>query len=118
MDASFGWSPPSRDEPDIRKDNFYAASLDSARMTVDHVEQPFGGGGLLRNLLRRSLPPWAQEIDCKSWAQILLKFVLGHPAVTCVIPGTGQPEHMVDNVSAGVGRVPDAALRARMIDSL
>jgi len=82
------------------------------------VNQPFGGGELLRTLLGRPLPPWAREIDCQSWAQILLKFVLGHPAVTCVVPGTGRPEHMTDNVGAGFGRVPDAALRARMIDSL
>jgi aryl-alcohol dehydrogenase-like predicted oxidoreductase len=49
---------------------------------------------------------------------VLLKFVLGHPAVTCAIPGTGRPEHMLDNIGAGFGRMPDAALRARMIDSL
>jgi diketogulonate reductase-like aldo/keto reductase len=82
------------------------------------VNQPFGGGGLLSTLLQRPLPPWAGDIDCQSWAQILLKFVLAHPAVTCVIPGTGRPEHMADNVGAGFGRVPDAALRARMIESL
>jgi diketogulonate reductase-like aldo/keto reductase len=82
------------------------------------VNQPFGGGELLRTLLRRPVPAWAQEIDCQSWAQILLKFVLGHPAVTCVIPGTGRPEHMSDNIGAGYGRIPDAALRARMIASL
>ena len=82
------------------------------------ANQPFGGGGLLRDLLRRPLPSWAQEIDCQSWAQVLLKFVLSNPAVTCVIPGTGRPEHMVDNIAAGFGRLPDAALRARMIDSL
>jgi diketogulonate reductase-like aldo/keto reductase len=82
------------------------------------VNQPFGGGNLLGELARRPLPSWAQEIDCRSWAQILLKFVLGHPAVTCVIPGTAHPEHMVDNIGAGFGRMPDAALRMRMIDSL
>jgi aryl-alcohol dehydrogenase-like predicted oxidoreductase len=82
------------------------------------VNQPFGGGRLLGDLLRRPLPSWAREIDCQSWAQILLKYVLSHPAVTCVIPGTGRPEHMVDNVGAGFGRMPDAALRARMIESL
>lgn len=82
------------------------------------VNQPFGGGGLLRDLLRRPLPSWAAEIDCQSWAQVLLKFVLGNAAVTCVIPGTGRPEHMVDNVGAGFGHMPDAALRARMLESL
>jgi aryl-alcohol dehydrogenase-like predicted oxidoreductase len=78
------------------------------------VSQPFGGGDLFRSLRGRALPGWAAEIDCKSWAQILLKFVLGHPAVTCVIPGTGRPEHMRDNVGAGTGRLPDATLRERM----
>jgi diketogulonate reductase-like aldo/keto reductase len=82
------------------------------------ANQPFGGGGLLRDLLRRPLPSWAQEIECQSWAQVLLKFVLSHPAVTCVIPGTGRPEHMRDNIGAGFGRMPDAELRVRMIDSL
>jgi aryl-alcohol dehydrogenase-like predicted oxidoreductase len=79
------------------------------------VNQPFGGGGLLARLSRRPLPPWAAEIGCDSWAQLLLKFVLSHPAVTCVIPGTGRPEHMGDNVRAGFGAYPDAALRERMI---
>jgi diketogulonate reductase-like aldo/keto reductase len=82
------------------------------------VNQPFGGGGLLGELRNRPLPSWAHEIDCQSWAQVLLKFVLGHPAVTCVIPGTARPEHMLDNVGAGFGRMPDGALRVRMIDSL
>jgi diketogulonate reductase-like aldo/keto reductase len=78
------------------------------------VNQPFGGGGLLRSLLGRPLPGWASEIGWQSWAQILLKFVLGHPAVTCVIPGTGQPQHMRDNVQAGFGAMPDEKMRQRM----
>jgi diketogulonate reductase-like aldo/keto reductase len=82
------------------------------------VNRPFGGGGLLGELRNRPLPSWAQEIDCQSWAQVLLKFVLSHPAVTCAIPGTGRPEHMLDNIGAGFGRMPDTALRARMIDYL
>src|SRR5215831_6223443 len=79
------------------------------------VNQPFGGGGLLRKLSSRKLPDWAGEIGCTSWAQILLKFVLAHPAVTCVIPGTGRPEHMKDNVQAGFGIYPDAATVKRMM---
>jgi diketogulonate reductase-like aldo/keto reductase len=82
------------------------------------VNQPFGGGGLLRKLLGRKLPDWAGEIGCTSWAQLLLKFVLAHPAVTCVIPGTGKPEHMRDNVQAGVGTYPDAALLRRMASEI
>jgi aryl-alcohol dehydrogenase-like predicted oxidoreductase len=78
------------------------------------VNRPFGGGGLLGKLRKRSLPAWAGEIGCRSWPQILLKFVLGHPAVTCVIPGTGKAAHMLDNVGAGVGAMPDQAMRERM----
>jgi len=78
------------------------------------VNQPFGGGGLLRKLLPRPLPGWAGEIGCTSWAQILLKFVLANPAVTCVIPGTAKPEHMRDNVQAGLGVYPDAAMLQRI----
>ncbi|MEO7010010.1 MAG: aldo/keto reductase [Caldimonas sp.] len=73
------------------------------------VNRPFGGGGLLRKLLAKPLPPWAAEIGCTSWAQVLLKFVLSQPAVTCAIPGTRRREHMVDNVGAGFGGVPGAA---------
>ena len=79
------------------------------------VNMPFGGGGLLRKLLSRSLPGWAGEIGCTSWAQILLKFVLANKAVTCVIPGTGKPEHMRDNAQAGLGIYPDAAMLQRML---
>ncbi|MEO8313148.1 MAG: aldo/keto reductase [Caldimonas sp.] len=70
------------------------------------VNMPFGGGGLLRRLLARPLPAWAAEIGCTSWAQVLLKFVLSHPAVTCAIPGTRRREHMEDNARAGFGNVP------------
>ena len=82
------------------------------------VNMPFGGGGLLRRLLPRPLPPIAGEIGCTSWAQVLLKFVLGHPAVTCAIPGTSKPEHMADNLRAGFGPFPDAAMRDRIAASL
>ena len=79
------------------------------------VNRPFGGGGLLRSLRGRPLPDWAGEIGCESWAQVLLKFVVSHPAVTCAIPGTGNPEHMRANAQAGMGAVPDEAMRRRMI---
>ena len=79
------------------------------------VNRPFGGGGLLRRLSRRQLPAWAEEIGCTSWAQILLKFVLAQPGVTCAIPGTGNPEHMRDNVLAGRGPFPETDLQQRMI---
>lgn len=77
------------------------------------INRPFGGGGLLRRLRERPLPPWAGEISATSWAQVLLKFVLSQPAVTCVIPGTSRPEHMADNARAGFGPIPDAAFWRR-----
>lgn len=77
------------------------------------INRPFGGGGLLRRLRGRPLPAWAAEIGAASWAQLLLKFVLSQPAVTCAIPGTGRPEHMADNARAGFGPIPDAAFWRR-----
>jgi aryl-alcohol dehydrogenase-like predicted oxidoreductase len=82
------------------------------------INQPFGGGSLLGRLHERPLPGWAQEIGCTSWAQVLLKFVLAHPAVTCVIPGTGRPEYMIDNMHAGIGEYPDQALREQIVAAI
>jgi aryl-alcohol dehydrogenase-like predicted oxidoreductase len=70
------------------------------------VNLPFGGGKVLRGLRHRPLPAWAQEIGCASWNQLLLKFVLSQPAVTCVIPGTSSPQHMEENAAAGAGELP------------
>jgi diketogulonate reductase-like aldo/keto reductase len=82
------------------------------------VNRPFGGGGLMRALRGRPLPHFAAELGCTSWAQLLLKFVLGHEAVTCVIPGTSRPEHMHENVRAGMGPMPDTGLRAKISAAL
>ena len=73
------------------------------------VNLPFGGGKALKPVQGRPLPAWAAEIGCTSWNQVLLKFVLSQPAVTCVIPGTSRPQHMRDNALAGEGPVPPAA---------
>jgi aryl-alcohol dehydrogenase-like predicted oxidoreductase len=62
----------------------------------------------------KPLPDWAAEIDAQSYGQVFLKYLIGDPAVTCVIPGTARPDHMRDNVAAGLGRMPDAALRRSM----
>lgn len=78
------------------------------------VNLPLGSGALLRSVQRAALPPLAAELECTSWAQLLLKFVIGHPAVTCAIPGTGDAAHMSDNALAGRGPMPDAAARVRM----
>jgi len=82
------------------------------------VERPFEAGSLFRDVVKRPLPAWAAEIDCASWAQVFLKFILGHPAVTCPIPATSKPEHMADDVRAGYGRLPDERLRRRIAAEL
>jgi aryl-alcohol dehydrogenase-like predicted oxidoreductase len=80
------------------------------------VNMPFGGGGLLRRL--GTQPARAAEIGCRSWSQLLLKFVLSHPDVTCTIPGTTWPEHMADNAAAAAGTFPDAAFWQRHAASI
>ena len=79
------------------------------------INRPFGGGGLFGRVAGKPLPPWAAEIDCRSWAQLFLKWIVAHPAVTCVIPATNNPKHMEDNMAAGLGRFPDAKMRQRML---
>lgn len=78
------------------------------------VNRPFEKAGLFDKVRGKELPPWARDIDCGSWAQFFLKFILGHPAVTCAIPATSKPKHLLDNMQAGLGRLPDAATRERM----
>jgi aryl-alcohol dehydrogenase-like predicted oxidoreductase len=79
------------------------------------VALPFGRGRLFRQALGKKLPDWAADFDCASWGQFFLKFILSHPAVTVVIPGTDKVEHMIDNLAAGRGRLPDAKERVRMV---
>jgi aryl-alcohol dehydrogenase-like predicted oxidoreductase len=79
------------------------------------VNRPFQRGGLFDRVRRTSLPPWAKELDIASWGQLFLKFAVSHPAVTCAIPATSKVEHLVDNMGAGLGRLPDAAARERMV---
>jgi len=78
------------------------------------VNRAYEDGALFARVRGRPLPGWARDIDCASWGQIFLKYVVSHPAVTCVIPATSRLEHMRDNLQAGLGRLPDDALRARM----
>ena len=82
------------------------------------INRPFAGGDLFRRLRNTALPAWATEIDCTSWAQIMLKFVISHPAVTCVIPATSRVEHLRDNMTAGTGRMPEEKMRARIAASI
>lgn len=78
------------------------------------INEPYNGGRLFRAVSGRSLPEWAADFDCESWGQFFLKYILSHPAVTVVIPGTSDPGHLVDNMGAGVGRLPDPPTRRRM----
>ena len=78
------------------------------------VNRPFDGGNLFGARTRRPLPGWAKEIDCASWAEVFLKWIVAHPAVTCAIPATSQVAHVRENVRALSGRLPDGALRRRI----
>ena len=85
------------------------------------INLPFGRGRLFTAVQGKSLPPWASEFDCSSWAQFFLKYIVSHPAVTCALPGTAKAEYLVDNLGAARGRLPNAEMRARMerlIDSV
>jgi diketogulonate reductase-like aldo/keto reductase len=79
------------------------------------INRPFQRGELFRRVIDIPLPGWSAEFDCRSWGQFFLKFILAHPAVTCVIPATSKVHHMTDNMAAGFGRLPDAAMRERML---
>src|SRR5881628_51364 len=78
------------------------------------ANRPFSEGGLFQRVRAQAVPAWAAEFDCDSWAQFFLKWILAHSAVTCVIPATSRPEHLVDNMKAGTGNLPDVATRERM----
>lgn len=80
--------------------------------------RPFGGGDLIRRVERAPLPSWAADIDCANWPQVLLKFIVSHPAVTCAIPATSRVDHVRENVGASYGRMPDAAMRRRIADEV
>jgi len=78
------------------------------------INLPFGRGRLFSAVQGKKLPEWAGEFDCHSWAQVFLKYIVSHPAVTCAVPGMAKPEYVTDNLGAARGRLPDAAMRRRM----
>jgi aryl-alcohol dehydrogenase-like predicted oxidoreductase len=78
------------------------------------VNEPYNVGRLFAATRGQELPEWAADFDCRSWGQFFLKYILAHPAVTVIIPATADPEHLVDNMGAGVGRLPDEQTRTRM----
>lgn len=80
------------------------------------ANRPFSGGRLIDYVQQHRLPDWSHEIDCTNWAQFLLKYIVSHPAITCAIPATSQVEHMIENMGAGRGQLPDSHLRQKMLD--
>jgi len=82
------------------------------------VNRPFARANLFGRVRGKPLPDWAKDFDCASWAQFFLKYILAHPAVTVVIPATRDPKHLVDNMAAGSGRLPDEAMRRKMVAHL
>jgi diketogulonate reductase-like aldo/keto reductase len=80
------------------------------------INRPFGEGNLFNQVKGKTLPSWANDYDIKNWSQFLLKFIISHPAVTCVIPATSNPAHAADNVNAGLESLPDEQARKKMIE--
>ncbi|WP_301102108.1 aldo/keto reductase [Propionivibrio sp.] len=114
-----------REKPDFVQVNYSLAdrsveqrllSAASDSGTAVLINLPFGRGKLFNAVHGKALPAWAAEFDAASWGQFFLKYILAHDAVTCVIPGTDKPDYMLDNLNAGRGRLPDAALRRKMIE--
>lgn len=116
-----------RDRPDFVQFNYSANTREAEKrllpLCADRgvavlVNRPFEDGGLFTRVHDKPVPPWAVEFGARSWAQIFLKFVLAHPAVTCVIPATGKVRNMLDNLGAGMGPLPDTRQRAQIVAAL
>lgn len=101
----------SMDEPEAEA-RLLPACADSGTATL--INRPFSQAGLFGRVRGKPLPPWCADMDCSSWAQFFLKWIISNPAVTCAIPGTGRVAHIEDNMAACTGRLPDAALRKKM----
>ncbi len=103
----------SLDEPEAEA-RLLPACADSGTATL--INRPFSQAGLFSKVRGKPLPPWCADIDCTSWAQFFLKWIISHPAATCAIPGTKLVRHIEDNMAACTGRLPDAATRKRMAE--
>ena len=80
------------------------------------INEPLEKGSLFNIVKGKALPPWAKEYNIDSWSQFFLKYIVSHPAVTCVIAGTSNPKNLQDNIQAGVGPIPDEKMRKKMVD--
>ena len=80
------------------------------------ANRPFQEGALTKKLARHPLPAWAREIECRTWAQAVLKYIVTHPAITCAIPATSRVDHVRENMAAATGRMPDEAFRRQMAE--
>ncbi|MDH4188934.1 MAG: aldo/keto reductase [Betaproteobacteria bacterium] len=94
------------------EDRLLPLALDKGIAVI--ANRPFSQGAMFRRVRGKPLPPWVAELGIASWAQFFLKWLVGHPAITCAIPATGKPAHMADNLAAGRGTLTDAAMRRRM----
>ncbi|HKY18020.1 MAG TPA: aldo/keto reductase [Rhizomicrobium sp.] len=112
-----------REKPEFFQINYSLGDRDAAKVLLPQAQDsgsavltnlPFGRNSMFQKVRGKELPDFAKEIDCASFAQLFLKYNLSHPAVTAVIPGTDKPQYMLDNLNAGRGRMPDAALRRRI----
>ena len=108
VQVNFSMAEPEAEE------RLLPACLDAGVAVI--VNRPFAQANLFARVKGKPVPPWCADFDCGSWAQFFLKYLLGHPAVTCVIPGTRRVDHLRDNMAAGMGRLPDAAQRKRMVE--
>jgi len=106
--VQFNYSPVTR-EAEQR-----LLPLAAERGTAVLVNRPFEDGALFERVRGKALPAWAAELDAASFGQLALKFIIGHPAVTCIIPATGKLAHLVDNLGGGRGRLPDARQREQI----
>jgi len=114
-----------REKPDFFQINYSLADRDAEARLLPAAKDagcavltnlPFGRASMFKKVAGKPLPDWAKEMDATTWAQIFLKFLLSHPAVTAVIPGTDKPEYMVENLNAGRGRMPDARMRQTIVE--
>ena len=115
------------EKPDFVQINYSMAERDAEKRLLPLapdlgiaviINRPFAKASLFSHVRGKPLPEWVAEFDCASWAQFFLKFILAQPAVTCAIPATSKVQHLQDNLAAGLGRLPDAQQRARMVEYL